>query len=87
VRGDYSQALGAPVDTGQVLFEVAPLESYQVVLEVDEFDVAGIAAGKSGLLIIVALPGSTFAVSGQKIIPVTVASEGRNYFLVETTLD
>jgi RND family efflux transporter MFP subunit len=87
VRGDYSQALGAPVDTGQVLFEVAPLESYQVVLEVDEFDVAGIAAGKSGQLIIAALPGSTFAVSVQKIIPVTVSSEGRNYFLVEATLD
>ncbi|MFT6012012.1 MAG: hypothetical protein ACI96P_002253, partial [Candidatus Azotimanducaceae bacterium] len=41
VRGDYSQALGAPVETGQVLFEVAPLASYRVVLEVDEFDVAG----------------------------------------------
>ena len=87
VRGDFSQALGAPVDTGQVLFEVAPLESYRVVLEVDEFDVAGMETGKSGQLIIAALPGSTFAVSVQKVIPVTVSSEGRNYFLVEATLD
>lgn len=87
VRGDYSQALGAPVDTGQILFEVAPLESYQVVLEVDEFNVAGMAAGKSGQLIIAALPDSTFALSVQKVIPVTVSSEGRNYFLVEATLD
>ena len=87
MRGDYSQALGAPVDTGQVLFEVAPLESYRVVLEVDEFDVAGMENGKSGQLIIAALPESTFAVSVQKVIPVTVSSEGRNYFLVEATLD
>jgi multidrug resistance efflux pump len=87
VRGDYSQALGAPVDTGQVLFEVAPLDSYQVVLEVDEFDVAGMQAGKSGQLIIAALPDATFAVSVQKVIPVTVSAEGRNYFRVEATLD
>lgn len=87
VRGDYSQSLGAPVDTGQVLFEVAPLDSYQVVLEVDEFDVAGMAAGKSGQLIIAAFPDSTFALSVQKVIPVTISSEGRNFFRVEATLD
>jgi len=87
VRGDYSQSLGAPVDTGQILFEVAPLESYQVVLEVDEFDMASMQAGKSGQLIIAALPGSTFAVSVKKVIPVTISGEGRNYFRVEATLD
>jgi RND family efflux transporter MFP subunit len=87
VRGDYSQSLGAPVDTGQILFEVAPLDSYQVVLEVDEFDVAGMEAGKSGQVIIAALPGSTFAVSVQKVVPVTISAEGRNYFRVEATLD
>lgn len=87
VRGDYSQSLGVPVETGQILFEVAPLDSYQVVLEVDEFDVAGMQAGKSGQLIIAALPDSTFAISIQKVVPVTVAAGGRNYFRVEATLD
>lgn len=87
VRGDYSQSLGVPVETGQILFEVAPLDSYQVVLEVDEFDVAGMQAGKSGQLIIAALPDSTFAISVQKVIPVTITAQGRNYFRVEATLD
>jgi RND family efflux transporter MFP subunit len=87
VRGDYSQSLGAPIATGQILFEIAPLDRYQVVLEVDEFDMANMQAGKSGDLIIAALPGSTFAVSIQKVVPVTVSAEGRNYFQVEATLD
>jgi RND family efflux transporter MFP subunit len=87
VRGDYSQSLGAPVDTGQILFEIAPLDSYQVVLEVDEFDMAGMQAGKTGRLIIAALPDSVFDISVQKVVPVTVSSEGRNFFRVEATLD
>src|SRR6266581_889571 len=43
VSGDLSQALGAPVDAGQVLFQVAPLDSYRVVLKVDESDIRQIA--------------------------------------------
>jgi RND family efflux transporter MFP subunit len=87
VSGDLSQSLGAPVETGQILFEVAPLDRYLVVLEVDEFDVADLAAGQPGLLIIAALPRTTFAVTVRKIVPVAVADGGRNYFRVEATLD
>jgi biotin carboxyl carrier protein len=36
VSGDLTQSLGAPLERGEVLFEVAPLDSYRVVLEVDE---------------------------------------------------
>ncbi len=87
VSGDFSQSLGAPVEMGQILFEVAPLDSYQVVLEVDEFDVAGLEAGQSGRMVIAALPEATFEVSISKIVPVAVAGDGRNYFRVEATLD
>ena len=87
VSGDYSQSLGAPVETGQILFEVAPLDSYIVVIEVDEFDVADFEAGKPGHLVIAALPRTTFAVTVRKVVPVAVAEEGRNYFRVEATLD
>jgi multidrug resistance efflux pump len=40
VSGDLTQMLGAPVEQGQVLFEVAPLEHYRLVLQIDERDVA-----------------------------------------------
>ena len=35
VVGDLSQSLGSPVERGDVLFEVAPLDGFRVVLEVD----------------------------------------------------
>jgi len=36
VKGDLSQSLGAAVERGNVLFELAPLESYRVIMKVDE---------------------------------------------------
>ena len=87
VSGDLSQSLGAPVETGQLLFEVAPLDSYRVVLEVDEHDVAGLDSARSGHLIIAALPQSNFAISLDKLVPVAVSGEASNYFRVEASLD
>ncbi|MCP4042205.1 MAG: HlyD family efflux transporter periplasmic adaptor subunit [Gammaproteobacteria bacterium] len=87
VSGDLSQSLGAPVKIGQVLFEVAPLHSYRVVLEVDDHDVAGLDTGKSGHLIIAALPQSSFAFSVDQVVPVAVSSEAGNFFRVEASLD
>ncbi len=87
VSGDLSQSLGAPVETGQVLFEVAPLDRYRVVLEVDDHDVAGLDAGKTGHLIIAALPQSFFAFSVDQVVPVAVSSEASNYFRAEASLD
>src|SRR6185295_2858693 len=39
VSGDLSQLLGSPLEKGKVLFEVAPLDAYRVILQVDERDV------------------------------------------------
>jgi multidrug efflux pump subunit AcrA (membrane-fusion protein) len=87
VSGDLSQSLGAPVETGQVLFEVAPLDSYRVVIEVDEYDVADMETGKTGQLVMAALPRTPYAVSVHRVVPVAVSGEGRNFFRVEATLD
>ncbi len=87
VSGDFSQSLGAPVETGQVLFEVASLESYRVVLEVDEHDVAGLSTGRSGRMVISALPDKVFPLALAQVIPVAVAADGRNFFRIEAALD
>ncbi len=87
VSGDLSQSLGAPVETGQVLFEVASLDRYRVVLEVDEHDVAGLDSGKSGHLIIAALPQTSFAISLDQVVPVAVSGEASNFFRVEASLE
>ena len=87
VTGDLSQSLGAPVERGQVLFEVAPLNDYRVVLEVDERDVNEIRPAQRGTLVLNAFPEERMPFQVEKVTPVSVAREGRNYFNVEARFD
>ena len=87
MSGDLSQSLGAPVEQGQVLFEVTPLDDYRVIVEVDERDIAVIEVGQSGELVLSALPDESFPFFIETITPVTTAKEGRNYFRVEGFLE
>lgn len=85
--GDLSQSLGSPVEQGQVLFEVAPLDSYRVILQVDERDITEVKMGQRGNLVLPSLPGEVFPLQISAITPVSTAKEGRNYFRVEARLD
>jgi len=87
VSGDLSQELGSPVEKGQVLFEVAPLDSYRLIAQVDERDIRGVSMGQRGTLKLSSIPEDTFAFTVQKLTPVSEAEEGRNYFRVEARLD
>lgn len=87
VTGDLSQSLGSPVERGQVLFEIAPLDAYRAALQVDERDVADVAVGQRGALVLAASPSEPIGLTVEKITPVSTAREGRNYFRVEARLD
>jgi multidrug resistance efflux pump len=86
MSGDLSQSLGAPVERGQELFQVAPLASYRVIIEVDERDILEIKKGQRGDLVLPSMPGEAFPFEVEKITPVFTAREGRNYFRVEGRL-
>ncbi|MGA7985323.1 MAG: HlyD family efflux transporter periplasmic adaptor subunit [Burkholderiales bacterium] len=86
VSGDLSQNLGSPVERGQVLFEIAPLNDYRVALQVDERDISEVALGQTGELTVSSIPGQRFPFKVTKITPVNTAKEGRNYFRVEAAL-
>ncbi len=86
VSGDHSQSIGAAVQRGQVLFEVAPNSGYRVVLSVDEAQVTDLKEGQTGQLLLAALPGDSFPVEITRITPVAKAEEGRNTFRVEARL-
>ncbi len=87
MKGDLSQSLGSPVERGQVLFEAAPLDSYRIIVQVDEWDMDYIKAGQRGKFMLPSMPGEVFPIYVDKITPVTVAKEGRNYFRVEARLE
>ena len=87
VSGDLSQNLGSPVEHGQVLFEIAPLDTYRVVLEVDERDIGNLAENQQGLLALTGLPDVTLPFTIVRLTPVSTAREGRNFFEVHANLD
>jgi hypothetical protein len=86
VSGDLSQRLGSAVTKGEVLFEVTPLDSYRVLLEVDERRIGDVRLGQQGSLVLASQPGTTYAFTVSKITPITTAKEGRNFFRVEAQL-
>lgn len=87
VSGDLSQNLGTPVERGQVLFEVAPLDGYRIVLRVDERDMAHVSVGQRGELAVTAMPGEPLPFTVTSIVPVNLAQDGRNVFRVEARLE
>ncbi|HUZ32097.1 MAG TPA: HlyD family efflux transporter periplasmic adaptor subunit, partial [Xanthobacteraceae bacterium] len=86
ISGDLSQMIGAAVQRGQLLFEVAPLDSYRVILSVDEREIGRVEPGQIGDLIVSALPNETLSFKVDKITPIADAQSGRNVFRVEGLL-
>lgn len=87
MSGDLSQSLGAPVERGQVLFEVAPLDRFRVIIEIDEQDITDIDINQKGEIIFSSIPGEAFPFWVEKITPVTTAKEGHNFYRVEGRIE
>jgi multidrug resistance efflux pump len=86
VSGDFTRALGSPVERGQIMYKVSPLDHYRVLLDVDESDVAELSVGMKGELTLSAAAEDTFEIVVDKITPVSEAGDGANYFQVEASL-
>ena len=86
VSGDLSQQLGAPVERGKVLYEVAPLDDYRVVIQIDERDLTRIHPGERGTLLLNGMPGDPLTFDVETIVPVATAADGKNTFRIEAKL-
>jgi multidrug efflux pump subunit AcrA (membrane-fusion protein) len=75
------------VQRGEVLMTLAPDERFRVIIEVDERDIARVRPGQRGRLALAAAPGETLGFHVSRILPVAVASDGRNFFEVEAVFD
>ncbi|MCM8854181.1 MAG: efflux RND transporter periplasmic adaptor subunit [Candidatus Thiodiazotropha sp.] len=87
VSGDLSQSLGAPLKRGEELFKIAPLESYRVMLQVDELDIGDVQIGQAGVLILAGYPQLEHTFHVKRILPLSSAVEGRYLFTLEAVLD
>jgi multidrug efflux pump subunit AcrA (membrane-fusion protein) len=86
IKGDLSQALGAPVQRGDALLTLAPAERYRLIVKVDERDIASVKAGQRGQLALASLPGSALDFVVERVTPVATVHDGRNSFEVEARL-
>ncbi len=86
VSGDLSQSVGSPVEKGKTLFELAPLDAYRVILQIDERDIADVEKGQSGTLLLTSLASDPIRFTVKTITPVATAQDGRNHFRAEADL-
>ena len=80
VNGDLTHRIGAPLNTGEQLFEVSPLDNYQLRLEIDEFDLAHVKQDAVGKVRLTSLPAKNFEFQLNQVVPVAIAEDGGNYF-------
>jgi hypothetical protein len=86
ISGDLNQQIGSPVESGKKLFEIAPLQSYRVILQVDEREIRHVHIGQAGRLVITGIAAEPMPLTVAKVTPVATAQDGRNFFRVEATL-
>lgn len=87
VAGDLSQLQGSPMELGKILFEIAPLDAYRVIMQVDERDIAEIRVGQQGELVLSGIPYETTHFTVKHITPISSTLDGRNFFRVEAQID
>ncbi|MGL4474155.1 MAG: efflux RND transporter periplasmic adaptor subunit [Shewanella sp.] len=86
ISGDWSRALGAPIERGQLLFEIVPAEGYRVALQVNDHDVSNIASGQIANLRLAGLPDESIQLAVSRILPLSIAAQGSNQFRVEAEI-
>jgi RND family efflux transporter MFP subunit len=86
ISGDLSQSLGAPVNRGDILFEITPLDEYRVALMVDEQDIGSLAVGQEGKVVLRSGSESGLGLVVERVVPLAEPWDGRNVFRVECRL-
>ena len=86
LSGDLSQSLGAPVQAGEVLFELASAKQFRLLLDVDERDAGFIASGQIAELRMASLPEKTWRAELEDVLPVAIVEQGSSVFRLPATL-
>lgn len=83
VSGDLRRAEGQPVQQGQVLFEVAPLEQMVVEIDVPDREIGRVRAGMPLRFRLEAFAGERWEAVIERVHPRSEQRESRNVFLCE----
>ncbi len=83
VSGDLRRSEGQPVQQGQVLFEVAPLDQMIVEIDVPDREISRVRAGQPMRFRLDAFSGERWSSALDKLHPQSEQRDGRNVFVCE----
>lgn len=92
LAGDLTERIGARLEVGEALFEIAPLDDMRVIAEVDDRDIGLVIrameeGGMVGSVATKSRPGMRFPLVVERVVPMAQAQEGHNSFLVYARLE
>jgi multidrug resistance efflux pump len=87
ISGDLSRLLGIPLERGQLLFEIAPLDEYRLILNVDEQDIVYVHQGQTGTLTLAAFPRREIPFVVQNVAVLHQQNETAITYRTEASLD
>ena len=86
VAGDLRRSEGQPVQQGQVLFEVAPLDEMIVEIDVPDREISRVHAGQPVSARLESFAGETWTTTVTKIHPQSEQRDGHNAFVGEAAI-
>ena len=87
VSEDLKQQIGAPVDTGEILFEIARIDDLRAELYVPESAIARVMPAQTGELASVGHPDQKVGFVIERINPMAEVIDNQNVFRVQARLD
>ncbi|MCA9154086.1 MAG: efflux RND transporter periplasmic adaptor subunit [Planctomycetales bacterium] len=87
IAGDLQRAEGVPLQLGQTLFEIAPLDQVAIEVAVSDDDVMHARVGQPVDIFLDALSGDRRHGRIERIHPRSEVRDGQNVFVAEVTLD
>ncbi|MEQ9406125.1 MAG: efflux RND transporter periplasmic adaptor subunit [Fuerstiella sp.] len=87
VAGDLKDSEGVPLESGQSLFEVAPLDRMVVELAVPEDDVRHVDEGLQVTLTLDSMPSESFRTTVVRVHPRAELRQHQNVFIADAELD
>jgi hypothetical protein len=87
VSGDLQDEEGVPLEVGQVLFEVAPLDEMVVELSIPEDDFNAVRTGMAVRIKLDALPWQHYEAHVDRLHPRAEIRDDQNVFIAEVSLD
>lgn len=87
VGGDLEKVEGAPLEIGQTMFEIAPLQQMIIEIAIPEREIAHVHPGMSTTVRLDAFPSRRAAASILAIHPRTETRDGKTVFIAEALLE